>query len=54
MVLSNAQLHGHLEEGAHHEDVRVVGRGQRCAEVLADLLDALQQDLEEVLIGDEL
>ena len=32
----------------------VVGRGQHCAEVLDDLLDAIQQDLEEGLIGDEL
>ena len=56
MVLSNAQLHGHLEEGAHHEDVRVVGRGhkQRCVEVLVDLLDAPQQAAEEVLIGEKL
>ena len=30
MVLCDAQLHGHLKEGAHHEDVGVVGRGQCC------------------------
>ena len=54
MVLRDAQLHGHLEEGAHHEDVGVVGRGQCCPQVLTDLLNTLEQDLKKILIRDKL
>ena len=32
----------------------VVGRDQHNAKVLADLLDALEQDLKKFLIGDKL
>ena len=38
----------------HHQDVGVVGRDQHNAKVLADLLDALEQDLKKFLIGDKL
>ena len=34
--------------------MRVVGRGQRCTQVLADLLNTLEQNLIEVLVGHKL
>ncbi len=40
MILCDTKLHGHLQETPHHQDVRVIGRGQCSPQVLIDFLDA--------------
>ena len=47
-------MHGDLQQGSHHGDVGVVGRGQGHSQVLADLPGTLEEYLVELFIGKEL
>ena len=54
VALRYSELHGHLQQCPHHQDVWVIRRGKGNTKVLADLLDTLEQDLKEFLIGNKL
>ena len=54
VVGGDSELHGDLQQGSHHGDVGVVGRGQRHSQVLADLPGTLEEYLVELLVGNEL
>ena len=54
IVWSDAELHGDLQERPHHGDVCVAGWGQGNPQVLTDLSRTLQENVVELLAGDEL
>ena len=51
VALRYPELHGHLKQCPHHQNVGIVGQSQGHSKVLADLLDTL---MKKLLIGNKL